>query len=267
VTVLAVVMLLVGCLGNPTGAPQDATGYRNDGGGSGNGVPGADGSPGGNYSGGDAVTASGRLTSQFIDVSGVTSVAAGASFVVRVTMGEPEQATVRFDDNLTGLIEASVTGDQLRLQLKPGAQVRNATLNAEVTLRRLDRLTTGGASQVTFVSAPTGPTLALLARGASRLTGPVAVDQMQATVSGSAVLTLSGQVRELGLSASGSGRMELAELAVRDLDAELSGASEATVTVSDTLAAQTSGASVLRYRGSPNITRQRSAGASSIRPE
>ncbi|HEU0127183.1 MAG TPA: hypothetical protein VFQ48_01045, partial [Pseudonocardiaceae bacterium] len=56
----------------------------------------------------------------------------------------------------------------------------------------------------------------------------------------------------------------LPDLAIRDLDAELSGASCAAVAVSDTLAARASGASTLRYRGAPRITRQQTSGVSSI---
>jgi hypothetical protein len=58
----------------------------------------------------------------------------------------------------------------------------------------------------------------------------------------------------------------LADLAVRDLDAVLSGSSHATVAVSDTLAAETTSASVLRYRGTPNV-RQQTSGNSSITPD
>lgn len=135
VTVLAAVMLLAGCAGTSTdsigstgdsgdGSHGESGGNRNDG----------NGAHGGSYSDSDAVTGSGRLTSRLIDLSGVTSVVAGASFVVNVTVGEPEQATVQMDDNLTELVEATVSGDQLRLGLKPDANVRNATLTADITV-------------------------------------------------------------------------------------------------------------------------------------
>ena len=197
---------------------------------------------------------------------GVTSVSAGSNFVVQLTTGEPEQATIRIDDNLTDLVDATVTNGALRLGLKPGSNVRNATLSAEVTVRDLDRLSTSGASQVTMVSPPTGPALQLEASGSSQIIGPVVADHVEAVVSGSGRLSLSGQVGNLGLSGVGSSRLLLADLAVRDLDAVLSGSSHATVTVSDTLAAEATGASVLRYRGTPNV-HQQTAGSSSIEPD
>ncbi len=271
VTVLAAVLLLAGCLG----ASTESTGNTGDSGDSGDSGDGGRGESGGNRNGGDgafggsfsdrdSVAGSGRLTSRLIDLSGVTSVVAGASFVVNVTVGEPEQATVQMDDNLTDLVEATVNGGELRLGLKPGANVHNATLTAEVKVGGLDQLSAVGASQITLVSPLTGPTLQLVVSGASRITGPVGVDRVEVEVSGASTLALSGQVRDLQLSGAGASRLLLAEMAVRNLDVVLAGASDATVAVSDTLAAQAAGASTLRYRGTPNITRQQTTGASSI---
>ncbi len=229
-----------------------------------NGAPGLDGAPGNSYSNADSIVGSGRLTSRLIDVSGVNSLVVGADFVVRLNIGGSEQAKITMDDNLTDRVQATVTGDELRLGLTPGAHVRRATLTAEVTVSQMDRLATSGASRVVLASAPAGPALRLVATGTSAVTGPIQVDRLQATASGATTLALSGQARELQLIGAGTSRLLLADLAVRNLDAVLSGASHATVTVSDTLAAQATGASALRYRGTPNITREQASGASSI---
>jgi Putative auto-transporter adhesin, head GIN domain len=228
------------------------------------GADGVDGAPGGSFSDPGAVAGSGRLTSRTIDLSGVTSVVAGANFAVHLRMGAPARATVTMDDNLTDRVEATVIGDQLRLGIKPGMSVRNATLSAEVTVGQLDRLGTSGASRVMLNPALTSPALQLIVSGTSAVTGPVTVGQVQATVSGAGTLVLSGQVQDLRFSVAGASQLSLADLTVRHLDAMLSGASHATVTVTDTLAAQAAGASVLRYRGTPSITRSQTSGISSI---
>ncbi len=204
------------------------------------------------------------MTSRLIGLSGINSVVVGAGFVVRLGIGATEQATITMDDNLTDRIEATVTGDQLRLGLTPGASVRNATLAAEVTVNQLDRLATSGVSRVVLDSAPTGPVMHLVAAGTSEVTRPIPVDRLQAAVTGAATLALSGQARDLHLNGAGTSRLLLADLTVRNLDVVLSGTSHATVTVSDTLAARASGASGLRYRGTPNIIRQQTSGVSSI---
>lgn len=293
VAVLTAVMLLTSCLGSGTsgtgtqGTGDSAGNGYGDQGGSANGGRGGHGGDGGiggdggdgyggwggNGYGGDggsadgdtgSVAGSGRLTSRLISLSGVNSVEVGAGFVVRLDIGGSEQAKITMDDNLTDRVQATVTGDRLLLGLTPGVPVRDATMTAEVTVGQLDRLATNGVSRVVLVSAPAGPALDLIATGTSEVTGPIRVDRLQATASGAATLALSGQVRDLHLSGAGTSRLLLADLVVRNLDAVLSGTSHATVTVSDTLAAQTTGVSALRYRGTPRVTRAQTSGVSSI---
>jgi hypothetical protein len=244
-------------------------GYGGNGGNGAGGRDGADGvdgvgGAGGGFSDPGALAGSGRLTTRTIDLSGITSVAAEANFVVHLRVGRPAQAKVTMDDNLTDRVEATVTGGQLRLGIKPGMGVRNATLSADVTVGQLDRLATGGASRVLLDPALTSPALQLAIAGASAITGPIAVGRVQATVSGAGTLALSGDVQELRFTAAGASQLPLAELTVRYLDATLSGASHATVTVTDTLAVQAAGASGLRYRGNPSVTRSQTSGMSSI---
>lgn len=240
------------------------------GGNGGNGTDGRDGvdgvgeDGGGRFSDPGAVAGSGRLTTRTVDLSGVTSVVAEANFVVHLRTGRSAQAAITMDDNLTDRVAATVTGGQLRLGIKPGMSVRNATLSADVTVGQLDRLVTVGASRVMLDPALTSPALQLNIAGTSAITGPVTVGQVQATVSGAGTLALSGTVQQLSFSAAGASQLPLAELTVRYLDARLSGASHAAVTVTDTVAAQAAGASVLRYRGNPSVTRSQTSGMSSI---
>ena len=171
------------------------------------------------------------------------------------------------DDNLADRIDATVTDGTLRLELKPGSNVRNATLSAEITVNRLDRLVASGVSKVTLGSPVTGSALQLVVSGASQITGPVAVEHLEASESGASVVALSGRVGSLHLSSAGSNQLLGPELVIANLDAGIAGASRATATVSDTLAATADGMSVLRYRGTPRIIRQQTSGVSSIGPE
>ncbi|MGH3844546.1 MAG: GIN domain-containing protein [Pseudonocardiaceae bacterium] len=119
-------------------------------------------------------------------------------------------------------------------------------------------------SQVILDTAPTGPALQLDASGASQVTGPVGVDHLDIAESGASSLTLSGQVGTLGLYLLGTSQLLGTDLSVADLDASLSGASQADVTVSNTLAVTSSGAAELRYRGTPTVTRNHTSGISSV---
>ncbi|NMH97851.1 GIN domain-containing protein [Pseudonocardia acidicola] len=261
VTVAVVLLLLAGCQQSWTGGNGGAGGNGADGTG---GAPGAPGSPGTDAGPADPPTGSGHPVAVHVPVPGVTTLVVEAGFTVHVHIGEPEQAIVRMDDNVTGMVEARVDGARLRLGLRPGAAVREATLSAEVTVRHLDQVTAGGASQVRFDSDLIGDNLLLTAAGKSEIGGPIRMTRTQAGVSGASRLALSGQVGRLQVAASGASELTLSALAVTDLDATLSGASHADTAVSGTLAGEVSGASSLRYRGSPRTVRRQVTGASSI---
>lgn len=256
-----------GGVGGDGGNGYGGWGGNGYGGNGGDASAGAEGASGDGFSDRAAVAGSGRLISRTVDLAGVTSVVADSAFVVRLQTGETPQAVVRTDDNLADLVDSTVTGNQLHLGIKPGRSVRDATLGAEVTVSRLEKLSSSGASRIILASTVASPALQLVVSGAGAVTGPVRIGRVDATVSGAGALALTGQVEDCALDASGGSRLPLAGLTVRRLDATLSGATQAIVTVSDTLAADATGASLLRYRGTPRVTRSQTSGASSVVPD
>jgi hypothetical protein len=197
----------------------------------------------------------------------VTRLDVGSAFVVHVALGQPESATVTYDDSLADLLDVGVDGPTLRLQLKPQADVEDrATLRAEVRVRRLDQVRPSGASTVEVTGTLQDPGLRLEESGSSTVTAEVGLDRVQATLTGASRLRLTGQASTLTVAGSGSSELELGRLRAHDLDVQLSGASHADVQVDQTIAARLSGASHLTYTGTPSFTRRETSGASSIEP-
>lgn len=64
---------------------------------------------------------------------------------------------VTMNDNLTDRVEATVSGHELRLWIKRGMSVRDATLRAEVTVGQLDRLASNGGRAFRFSDQRTSP--------------------------------------------------------------------------------------------------------------
>jgi Putative auto-transporter adhesin, head GIN domain len=212
-------------------------------------------------------TASGKTTSKHLDASGVTRLDTAYGFDVRVTIGQPEAVTVTYDDNLADLLDVGVSDGTLRLQLKAHATIVNqATLRAEVTVRRLEEIRAAGASTVDVAGPVRDAGLRLELSGGSRVAADLALDRADATVSGSSRLELTGAAGTFKADGSGASRLELAELSVHDLDVQLSGASHANVQADRTIAAQLSGASSLTYKGPARFTKRDTSGASTIQP-
>jgi putative autotransporter adhesin-like protein len=212
-------------------------------------------------------TPSGTTASRRIDAAGVTRLDVASGFDVRVRLGQPESATVTYDDNLADLLDVRVDGRTLRIQLRPNAGIEDhPTLRAEVTVSRLEEVQAAGASTVAVAGTIPDAGLRLLLSGSSRVAADLALDHADTTVSGSSTLQLSGTASTLSAAASGASNLELAGLRVQDLDITLSGASHASVQVDRSIAAQMSGASRLTYKGTPQFTKRDTSGASSIQP-
>ena len=211
-------------------------------------------------------TPSGTTATKRIDAAGVTRLDVAYGFDVRVSLGVAEAVTVTYDDNLADLLDVRADGRTLRIQLQPNSNIDNRpTLRAEVTMSRLEELRSAGASTVTVASKLPGASLRLLVSGSSRVAAAdLAVDQAEATVSGSSRLELTGTANALSAQGSGASNLELADLHLRDLDIKLSGASRGSVNVTGTIAAQVSGASKLTYTGTPQFTKRDTSGGSSI---
>jgi hypothetical protein len=230
------------------------------------------------------VSGSGNLTSQDYSFTDFTTVEASHTFNVTVTRAAGYSVKVTYDDNLANYLLVSKEGSTLRLDLKPGYQFTNVTLRAVVTMPRLSRLSLSGATKGT-ASGFSGDDLKLEVSGASRADlDKMAVGSLDAEVSGASfaggAVTASGNARreasgastveftgkaqDATVGASGASHANLAGLAVRDADVDLSGASTGSVNPSGTLSGDISGASHLDYSGMPTLGKISTSGSSSI---
>jgi hypothetical protein len=211
-------------------------------------------------------TGDGQVVTKEVPVSAFSGIEAGSAFRVNVSPGTKESLLLRVDDALMDRVEATVSADVLRLGLEQGTDARNAMLEADVTAPSLSRIRLSGAAVMHVSEQLAGRELEVTASGASRLHGSLRVTEGKATISGASRLTLAGNADRLAVRASGASRVDAERLRIRDLDVELSGGSSASVSVRDSVAAQLSGASSLRYGGSPRFLRREVSGAASITP-
>jgi hypothetical protein len=211
---------------------------------------------------------SGTVVTRRIDVASFSALEVSDAFTVHASAGASERLTIRVDDNIVEDLDVGVSGNTLHVGLTPGADVIDATLEGDVPVAAgsLESIQGSGSSAIALDEALTSDAVTLSLSGASRLTGSVQAHDARAELSGASNLMLSGRATSLDVTESGASRLDAAELTVEDLSIDLSGASMADVDVTGSLAAGASGASVLRYAGSPTIERSESSGGSTIQP-
>jgi Putative auto-transporter adhesin, head GIN domain len=212
------------------------------------------------------ITGSGSVVRRPFRLDGFTRLDVQDAFNVSVRRGETDSVVLRVDDNLVDRLDVRVTSGELHIGLRPRTSTRHATLEAEVTMRSLTAIAAGGASEVTLPDVTDSEHLEVKLSGASRLEGGFAAGTATFGLSGSSDAEIHGTGTTVTVEARGASQLSMDEFQIGSLSVSLSGASQASVSVTDTIAADLSGASILTYRGDPTFTRRKTSGTSVIEP-
>lgn len=213
---------------------------------------------------GPFVSGSGTLVQTSPEVKPFDSLVVASSFAVTLRLGAEPSLVLRTDDNLVEHIEVTASDDILSIALD--RSVSDATLEAELTLPAdaLSSIELIGASSLTATDPITSPELQLRAGGASRAFVIVRGETLDVTADGASVVNAGGSTTLLTADARGASSLRLGELAATSAQVTAADASRVDVSVSGDLQARASGASTVRYLGSPDSVQSDVAGASSV---
>jgi len=229
------------------------------------------------------IRGSGNVVTRDFELSGFTSVRLDL-FDAEITQSETYSVTVRADDNVIDVIDVDTAGDTLVLTTSGTSFRGDVTLEATITMPTIKSLELNGAASVDLegfdsldrldlelngASSVTGELTAdhieIVATGASNVTGELAADRIGIVATGASRVTLEGSATSVTLDASGASNVDLADFRAATGEVELSGASQATVNITDSIGAvDVSGASKLRYLGEPTLDQVNTSGASSV---
>ncbi len=211
-----------------------------------------------------SISGSGVVVGAEWSITGFEKVDVSHAFTVDIRQGDTFRVATSVDENVADYLQVVKQGDTLRIGLKPGTMVTNATLQAEVTMPELTGLDVSGASHVAIAGFKSPEALNVDVSGASSLRGDIEAGDARFDVSGASNATLTGSGQDVTIDASGASEADLADFAVADAVVEASGASNVTVNASGRLDANASGASHVYYLGSPALGTIDSSGGSSI---
>jgi hypothetical protein len=212
------------------------------------------------------VVGSGDITTVTPEVDPFSRVQVNSAFAATLRNGGAYALLIRADDNVIDRVRAEVSGDTLEIDLD-GTVVR-ATLEAEVTVPggALAAVEASGASTITAVDMLQAAmaTFDVQADGASTVTLDIDAQRLVVSAEGASTVELTGRADDLEAVAEGASTLRLFELVATDVRVTAQGASTAEVSASASLDAEASGASTIRYDGSPDTVAEDSSGASSI---
>jgi len=186
---------------------------------------------------------SGHIETSKRDVADFNKLKVGGVFDVEVSRGDKYSVEVIADDNLLPFIRTEVDGDTLSIYSDAKIS-KSSQLRVVITAPDIRKVKATGASKV-LLKDVSNEELALNASGASKITA-------------------SGSTALLTIDVSGASKVLGSDLASKQATVETSGASSADIKVSDSLNAHASGASHIRYVGSPGTLDVDRSGAGTV---
>ncbi len=234
------------------------------------------------FSIGRLVIGSGEVIADEHDVEGFTRVTVSNAIEVEITRADDYSVTITGYENLVQRMDVGLSGQELTIRLQPGMYFRN-NIKAVVTMPDLSGLTVSGASRAVAegfastgdfhldvsgasrveIDIEAGKTAAKIS-GASRLAGRLQAQDLMLDVSGASNCQLTGTAGDMALDVSGASDVNLLELPVQNVDADISGASRVTINMDGTLNVDLSGASRLQYTGDVEMGAVNISGASTM---
>lgn len=198
------------------------------------------------------------------DLSDFNAIKVDAPYSVEIIQSDIYKVVVNCDAKIEQNIAVSKNGNTLQLSLhKPKNRIK--VLSAKVYVPTLEKLDLSGAVNVN-ISAFTATRMGIIASGANDIEGNLKLSEsLKINSSGANDFHLKGTTQHATLDFSGSNDFLGKEFIVENtLNANITGASSATITVHGEIHVDLSGASKLFYYGNGTVVDQRISGASKL---
>jgi len=200
---------------------------------------------GGRAGGHEGPNATGVAVTESRDVSGFTQIKLSGFGTLNITQTGAESLTISADESALPYLTSEVIDGTLVLGAKSRLSFKLAARPVyTVTVKNLEgiQLTGAGTINATDISA----------------------SSFSVSISGAGDLTITGGAHSQTVKISGAGNYHAKDFATTETEVKISGAGNARVSASQALNAAISGAGIVTYYGSPQVT-QRTTGIGSVK--
>lgn len=195
---------------------------------------------------GKGIKGSGNVITETRNLSGFRSVEAGGVFHVEVVAQKEFTVQLEADDNLLPLIKTEVVDGKL-------------IISNEQRLKSSSKI-------IVRISAPDIEGVEV--HGAAKLSlKDVNNRSLKVDTSGASKVSVAGETVDLDIEVSGASKVDASGLKAENASVDASGASSVLLNVIGELKADASGASKIKYNGTPRSIEKRTSGASKVAQE
>jgi hypothetical protein len=213
----------------------------------------------------DVVPGNNVITQEYT-FSGYENIETESAFTVYVEFSDTEESiVVEANENLFEYIEVSKGSDNLKIGFRENISIKgSATLQAYVKTKNISGYVATGASRFIVEDEIFTEDVTVFLSGASQFMGEIYAENLYAEMSGASSMKISGESASTDVTASGASGIGDFEFSTEYLRVNFSGASIASLTVTDKMDVSASGASIIRYKGGAVINSQNLSGGSQI---
>jgi hypothetical protein len=202
------------------------------------------------------------------DFKNFDAVQVGGAYHVRMKKGDNFAVRARGDQQGIENLKAKQNGSTLEFESDENfwdfTKNNRENVLIEITMPTLKNVDLSGAVK-SEISGFDEDKCEISQSGAVQTNIGINANRLELDLSGAAKTTIAGRTDELQLSASGACNVEAGSFRVKSADINLSGASKATVFVTEKLSADASGVSSVNYSGNPSNVTTDVSGASKVR--
>lgn len=197
------------------------------------------------------------------DVGSFSKIYIGGAFNVYLSQGNDYEVVIDAPSNDIDDIITEVSGGKLQIKTRKGS--RNVEGDIYITFKDLSEIHSAGASIVESRTVIKSNNFEVRSSGAGEMSLDLDVDDIDISSSGASTLTLSGKAGNQDISLSGAGSIRAYDLEGKSAEVTASGAGDIRINVTGTLNVRSSGASSVRYKGSPDVESIKISGAGTVK--
>ncbi|MES2651911.1 MAG: head GIN domain-containing protein [Bacteroidota bacterium] len=206
--------------------------------------------------------------SKSVPVKNFNGLTVSSGIDLYISQGSNENLTIKGRNDVIENVIVEQNGSEVTIKYKNGVNwsslFRNQSIKVYVNYKTLKHLAATGGSDVYTQNTLKTDILTLSASGGSDLKLALACKDLSLSVSGGSDAELSGSGENFRLTASGGSDVDAFGFPVNYAKANVSGGSDANITVNKVLEASASGGSDINYKGNASLKKMNSSKSSDV---
>ncbi|HYG19276.1 MAG TPA: head GIN domain-containing protein [Ohtaekwangia sp.] len=170
---------------------------------------------------------------------------------VYLKKGDMEQVKVEVTGTQTSNVITEVSGSYLKIHMKD-VRERNVSAKVYVTYVSLDKVSASSAGSIFSEGTLQARDMEISASSAGSIDLTVEAETLSVSSSTAGDVELKGKVRSISADASTAGEIDAYDLQAEEVDAEASTGGSVKINAQESLTARASSGGSIRYRGSPD---------------